>query len=64
MNTFNLMKEMDNFVYDASRGKLTHVSVAEQEAEKADFYKDMEREMETPEWAEAESQWQAEKDEC
>ena len=50
--------ELNDFLFDSGR------RMAEQAAEKADFYKDMEQEMDTREWAEAESEWQAEKDEC
>lgn len=48
--------ELNDFLFDSGR------RMAEQAAEQADFYKDMQREMDTREWAEAESEWQVSKD--
>ena len=48
--------ELNDFLFDSGR------RMAEQAAERADFYKDMQREMDTREWAEAESEWQVSKD--
>lgn len=48
--------ELNDFLFDSGR------RMAEQAAEQADFYRDMQREMDTREWAEAESEWQVSKD--
>jgi hypothetical protein len=50
---FDLLKEMDNFVYDSSRDRLVYNALKteveqdmlERALETADFYKDMEREL-------------------
>lgn len=50
MNKFDLLKEMDNFVYDSTKDSLVHKNVqveqsmAERAAERAEFYRDMARE--------------------
>lgn len=51
MSQFDLMQEMDNFVYDSARDRLVHNAVeveqamGERAAEQADFWKDVEREI-------------------
>ena len=52
MSQLDLLKEMDNFVYDNVRDRLVmkpagnvEQSMGERAAEKADFWKDVEREM-------------------